>query len=246
MFEFQTRIPEFRPQDFASCYWWVWAPLIWPAIIGNEEESCWKFFLNHDLQEDFLAAWHRLDFTGLFAVMTSAAFDPPPSWSTGLYATQLVSKYLAIKKLAERFKHQLRLLEWKAPNINQLGISTVQQDAWLNNFQRIIGYQPPARERIALILEWQENNCTLTQDIEQKIQHNGLQAEFKAYQRNPKEILPIRLKLDMEGKIYCPKCFGGLDQQCVSQLKRGKLVLCSISKDAWLYKTEEALPKVIS
>ncbi len=120
-------------------------------------------------------------------------------------------------------------------------------DECINIYQKIKTYQPPAKERISPIIEWiqlNEKNQPIPNSVLNAIQSNALQNEFEAYKKHPKSIQEIITEPDDEGLVYCPRCGGSLRTNMVIELNRGKLVLCSTSSDAWLYKPEK-LPRLI-
>ena len=102
-------------------------------------------------------------------------------------------------------------------------------------------YLPPARDRLSPLFEWIENanDQTKQSQIIDQINKANLTAEFELYKEQPKKILGILTEPDDEGLIYCPRCGGSLRSNTVIEINRGKLVMCSTSSDAWLYKTEK-------
>jgi hypothetical protein len=90
-----------------------------------------------------------------------------------------------------------------------------------------------------------EKNQPIPNSVLKAIQHNELQNEFEAYKRHPKTIQEIIAEPDDDGEIYCPRCGGALRTNVVTDLKKGKLALCNVSSDAWLYKTEKQSKQVI-
>ena len=138
-------------------------------------------------------------------------------------------------------------------NVNELtnpisfGIQKVNWDECIRTFSRIMEYLPPARERLSPLFEWIESNNDQTKqtEISDQIKKANLVAEFEMYKEQPKKILGILTEPDDEGLIYCPRCGGSLLTTRVTEINRGKLVMCSTSSDAWLYRTEKPAKIII-
>jgi hypothetical protein len=248
LIEFNTYVSEFKQEDFARCYWWTWAPLIWPSIVGIEGKSCFQLLSENDQGKEFQTVWERLSLSNIFAIMTSMAFGQPPSWSSGFYSVQLVKKFLTLRELISRLEKNIEISQWNDSPITNVGISQITWEEYVSVFNRIASYLPPARERLVPIFKWvsqNKNGQTITPNLLDKIQRNGLQQELDAYQKQPKPIIGIITDPDDEGEVYCPRCGGALQGNSVSAINKGKLVLCNISSDVWLYKTENLLKQVV-
>ena len=238
---------EFKPEDFVNCYWWIWAPLIWPSIVGIEVKSYWQLLSEKKLNEEFLIVWDRFNLSNLFAIMTSTAFGQPPSWSLGLHCPQLVSQFLSLQELISRFQKKINICHLNDSAPMNFGVSQFNWEECVNTFERISSYLPPAQERLTPIFDWiayYKSNQAPTSVLMERIQRDELQKELEAYQSQPKPIHGVVTEPDDNGEVYCPRCGGALRMNAISKINRGKLTLCSTSSDAWLFKTER-LPKQI-
>jgi hypothetical protein len=247
LIEFVTHVDEFTSEDFVRCYWWIWSPLFWPSIVGIEGESSWQLFNKNNQCQDFIDFWKNSNLYIIFIIMTGIVYGHPPSWSVGLHSPDLVKNFLVLKKLIIKLEKSVGCFDKNNPAMISFGLGHYDWDECVNIYQKIKTYQTPARERISAIIEWiqlNEKNQPIPNSIMNTIQHDELQNEFEAYKRHPKTIQEIIIEPDDEGLVYCPRCGGSLRTNTIIELNRGKLVLCSTSSDAWLYKTEK-LPRLI-
>ncbi|HCI55265.1 MAG TPA: hypothetical protein DFI01_04985 [Bacteroidales bacterium] len=247
LLEFKSHIIEFGADDFSRCFWLIWAPLFSPSFVGINDESTWELFAERGMEKNFTDAWNRLNISSTLVVMTSAAMGFPPSWPYGLYRPKDVSIFLAVKEMLLTINKHLAIDVDKMNNPSGFGIQTVNWDESVRIFSRILGYLPPAQERLATIIEWDSNSDDPLKQAEiiDRINKNHLTAEFELYKKNPKQIFGVLTEPDDEGLIYCPRCGGALRSEIVNEINRGKLVLCSTSSDAWLYKTAKPAELVI-
>jgi len=247
LLEFNSHIIEFGPDDFARCTWLIWAPLFSPSIVGIDENSTWQLFEDRGMKTNLIETLNRMDIFPLLVVMTSMAMGQPPSWSSGLHTPKVVSKFLAINKMLLKVNSYLPFNVNELTNPISFGIQKVNWDECIRTFSRIMEYLPPARERLSPLFEWIENNNDQTKQSEiiDQIKKANLVAEFEMYKEQPKKILGILTEPDDEGLIYCPRCGGSLRTNTVIEINRGKLVMCSTSSDAWLYKTEKPAKLVL-
>ncbi len=246
LLEFSSHVIEFEPDDFARCYWLIWAPFFLPSLVGIEGKSCWQLITEKGIETDFIDAWKRLNLSSLLIVMTGSAFGQPPSWSSGIHMHTLVSRFLALKELISQFNNQMDIDLRTVTEPMNFGISKVNWDECFRIFERVSTYLPPARERLLPIFEWirHKNDQALSQELVARIHQANLTDEFISYQNQPRPISAVITEPDDEGNIYCPRCGGALRKNNVTEINRGKLVLCSMSSDAWLFKSEQ-LPKTI-
>jgi hypothetical protein len=247
LIEFVTHVDEFTSGDFVQCYWWIWSPLFWPSIVGIEGESSWQLFNKNNQCQDFIDFWKKSNLYIIFIIMTGIVYGHPPSWSVGLHSPDLVKNFLVLKKLIIKLEKSVGCFDKNNPAMISFGLGQYDWDECVNIYQKIKTYQTPARERISAIIEWiqlNEKNQPIPNSIMNTIQHDELQNEFESYKRHPKTIQEIFTEPDDEGLVYCPRCGGSLRTNTIIELNRGKLVLCSTSSDAWLYKTEK-IPKLI-
>ena len=248
LIEFATHVDEFTSEDFIRCYWWIWSPLIWPSIVGIEGESSWQIFNKKNQCQDFIDLWENSNLYSIFIIMTGILYGQPLSWSAGLHLPDLVSNFLVLKKLITKLEKAVGCFDNNNPAAISFGLGHYTWDECINIYQKIKTYQPPAKERISPIIEWiqlNEKNQPIPNSVLKAIQHNELQNEFEAYKRHPKTIQEIIAEPDDDGEIYCPRCGGALRTNVVTDLKKGKLALCNVSSDAWLYKTEKQSKQVI-
>lgn len=109
-------------------------------------------------------------------------------------------------------------------------------------YEKILAHIPPTKERLLPLLDCSEqirNGLPLSVIKKTRIQKNNLQQEFEAYNNNPKIICEVDTDLKEDEEVLCPHCYGSLNKNVVAELNRGKLVLCSVSADTWLYKNEK-------
>lgn len=247
LLEFNSHVIEFGPDDFARCTWLIWAPLFSPSIVGLNDKSTWQLFEERGIKANFFETWNKMGFLSLLVVMTSLALGQPPSWPSGLQMPKVVSKFLAIKDMLYKVNSYLPFNFNELANPISFGIQKVHWDECVRTFIRILEYLPPARERLSPLFEWIENTKDQTKQSEiiDQINKAKLTTEFELYKEQPKIILGIFTEPDDEGLIYCPRCGGSLRSNTIIEIVRGKLVICSTSSDAWLYKTEKPAKTVI-
>ena len=245
--EFLTHVEEFSTEIFTHCYWKIWAPLVWPSIIGMESKSSWELLSENHLVDDFISAWNQLNVSGNLVVMTSQAFDEPPPWSTGLSKPELTAEYLAISKLISIFKEKIGIKKWDETVITKLGINQIQWDESKRIFKKIANYKTPIKERLTPLLVWiklTDQGQKIPLSLIELIKNNGLVDELESYNQRPRPVYAIDTNPDEDGEIYCSHCFGAITSKSINAIQNGKLVLCSINADAWLYKEEELPPNI--
>lgn len=248
LLEFLSRVKEFKPEDFIRCYWWIWAPLVWPPVVGIEGKSCVQYFQELKSLDEFKLVWDRLNLPKLLVTMTSIGFGQPPSWSAGLMNDgKYVAKFLVLQKMLEMYKKSLGIPATSEEDLLNLGISTYKWDQCHIVFDRIASYQSPAKERLKSLLEYiylSRAAKPLPPELLERIRIDGLLQELEAYRHHPAPVSSLVIEADDEGGIYCPRCGGDLKANVITSIKKGKLVLCSMNADTWLYKGEK-MPEAI-
>lgn len=245
LLEFVTNVDEFSQTDLQRCYWLIWAPLFWPSIVGLEGKSSWQLYDELELSIDFVEKWKLLNMSSLFVTMTYKVFGQPPSWSTGLYAPDLAKKFLVLQKLVEKISNCIGDDIDNVNSIDSIGISQVDWEESVKQFKKIAAYLSPAKERLTPILEWVIDGKKEDSQLNDRIYAENLEDEFSAYLDMPRPIKSILTEIDFEGFLFCPNCGGALQKKVVSDLNKGKMVLCSMSSDVWLYKIEKLPNKMI-
>ncbi len=247
LLEFNSHVIEFTPEDFLHCYLHIWVPLLSPIMIGIEGISCRNLFRENGMGDEFKKAWQQSDVSSFLVVMTSAAFGQPPSWQSGLYNPILVSRFLALKKIIIKFDQELGIDLQALTEPKNIGMGRILWEESIRIFHKIVSYLPPAKERLLPILNWIENqnNQVRSQELMAQIHQSDLIGEFTEYQNHPLRIFGVITEPDDEGHVYCPHCGGALRRNTISEINKGKLVLCSINADAWLYKSEKIPNRIL-
>jgi hypothetical protein len=247
LIEFHTHIIEFTQNDFSQCYWRIWAPIVCPSFLRLEGKSTWKIFSDGNLSQEFIKSWERLNISNLLIVMTSLVFGPPPTWSVGINHPSNVPKFLVLRELILRFDEVFGLMGKVDEALIPFGISKFQWDDCLRTFNKIASYCSPAKERLNPIFDWieaEKSGQSITEILE-RIHANGLLEEFENYKKHPKKVLRANNDPEDEGEMYCPQCGGSLRKNTIYLINNGKLTLCDINSDAWLYKDEQ-VPNILN
>lgn len=247
LLEFKDLVEEFSQSDLEKCYWLMWAPFFWPDIIDIEGTPTLDIYKGIDKYQEFISSWNELNVSIFFKAVTSTVFGQPPSWSFGLHAKDKVIKFLTLNKLVNLYNSNFDIEFDDANNQYSIGLSHIDWDICVNYYQKISSYLPPAKERLLPIINWVHNqdDPVLMKKCLLEINQNNLQKEFEAYRNNPKEIRQVLTEPDDERNVYCSRCFASLREKSVSDINKGKLVLCSTNSDVWLYKGEKIPEKII-
>ena len=241
LMEIKTHLEEFTSDDLYNCYWLIWAPFVWPALINPEGQAIFDFVAEFDETISFLELWHQNNLSEMLVVMTSMTFGSPIPWSSGLHMPKKVNTYLAAQGLINRFEDHLSPLQLQNLSPDMFGISQFETDTCILHFDLLRYYLPPVQERISPIIEWKElfeKGKNPDKELLQLIVDNNLGEEFELYKRQINPIISIDAKRDDEGHIYCPRCGGALREPAIRKIQQGKLALCTTSSDVWLYKRE--------
>ena len=246
LLEFKASVDEFTSEDFAKCYWWIWAPLTWPLIVGIESKSSWDLYCENGKRQEFMEAWKQLDLSQVFMALTTSVYGRPPTWSAGLHFPTKVSQFLVLTELVSRFEKIVGSFKADFEFPESIGINAIRWEECIVDFNKIAEFKNPALERLKPLMEWVEcekQGKKPPKDVVDSIERNHLQDELSAYRQRPAAIVGISTERD-EGLVYCPKCYTALLVRIVSEIDRGKLTQCNACSMVWLYK-EEPLPKQI-
>jgi len=257
------QFPEFTLQDFRDCTWWLWAPLVWPSILGLGGKSSFDLLSDRTTVEELRTYWDEKDLSSLLVLMMNRAFGKPPAWKEGIRNTKLASMNLAIKQFVLRIESilQIHKLDLTLYGISEaLGIHSASELANTQTFipnsklqalgdylDSIRRYRSPVEERLSPIISVFIEKIVDKSKIEAlqfAAREYGIESEFKLYLQNPKKVVAISTIADDEGEVYCV-CGGSLTKEAVDRLKRGDLVLCPSFKDAWLYQSIPIPQKIL-
>jgi len=246
LLEFNTHLDEFSHSDFVKCFWMVWSPLVWPELIGYESQSTVEFFSKLGFVDNLLKAWEEVKLSSIFKIMITESFGMPIPWSQGLHQPEVVKNLLTIRDLIQKFETYLGDFEEINIEPDMLGLSQYSIDK--NVFKAIKAYLPPVLERIFPIQEWYlcyKNGTEASKESFEKIVQNHLEIEFQEFRINPKDLLEVDTNPDDEGLVYCTRCGASLLVPTLQKIKNGKIALCDVNKDAWLYKKFETPSQII-
>ena len=245
----------FTHQDLRLCMWWIWAPLVWPEIVGLDGIPTLKLLANKHTQAQVQEAWQNTGMVEAGIVIFCESLGKPPSWKAGLRDSTISQVFLIAREWIRRVTNVVGGAAFRLDNkrLNDaLGIRSIkdiigefeqeQVDYYVEGFAQIEKYIPPLQEKylpLIRLAEQSKASTQVSQDLIDAIKQQDLLSEYEAYQRKPVPIVPTN-----EGEPYCPRC--GAHQTGVAQdvLKQGKLALCTSSRDAWIYFRPK-LPKTV-
>jgi len=249
LIEFEEKAEAFTSKDLLHCFWSVWAPLVWPELAGSNKKSTIEFLHKSFSTEDIQSAWIESGLSSLTIFIMTQAFGKPPHWKTGIWSKRKSKTFLIARDLISRICKTLKINELRIESgdvLNSKGIvfeNTLDDDIQevtnvLNNdFKLLAGYLAPANEKYLPLIH-AAKQLSSTHDVSgnsdnilNQIEENGLEKEWEEYLNHPAPIKSI-----IEGEYFCPKCFGRLTIIGENNLKRGKLTLCTVSRDAWIYQ----------
>ena len=189
------------------------------------------------------------------------AFGKPPNWRNGIWDKKKTAQFLTLREFINRLQVKLgddcihidedfTLDAYGLRSIQDLFLPIEQtnkedQDLLNENLSKIINYRAPTEEKFHPIKQYRDFNSTTTKEpstkkyVLSKISEHKLEFELEEYERQPAPIMSL-----VEGDEYCPCCFGQLTLRAVNDLNRGKLVLCTVSRDAWIYQIPR-LPEIV-
>lgn len=258
LLEFAAKAEVFTRQDLEECFWWAWAPLAWPQIIGINQEPD-LIALKAAYPDQVRPAWDYFGLGSLTPLIMTQALGSPPEWKSGLWQKQRVQKFLAARRLVQHLNKKLggSAFELESTDILQsMGIHSLKDltmpaqslpastlEELARAFSKITHYQPPAKEKLEPLLQYLALEADGNADPEAKallfseIKGRKLEKQLAKIQEKPAPIVSIR-----DEEEYCPKCFCRLTDRALMDLKRGSLVLCTSYSDAWIYQVP-ALPE---
>lgn len=263
LIELVEKVEPFTNEDLQTCFWWVWAPLVWPGIVGLEGQPTWLIFKEDELLSEFRDAWEENNLDTLTIALLTQAFGMPPHWQKGLDQPEQVQRFMVIRELIARICRWLgkKALVFEPEKLDQVyGIRSLDmlyglaQDTPHDHAKEIDGvikamarYRPSAEERLLPLLQYYkldragQGNSPKAKGLLRSIEKCGLQHELALYQHGR---LPIQPATKLGADYACSVCHIQLTQQSQADLLRGELVLCSDSKHALLYHVP-ALPEQI-
>lgn len=245
----------FTHQDLRLCMWWIWAPLVWPEIIGLDGVPTLKLLANQHTQAQVLEAWQDTGMVEAGIVIFCESLGKPPNWRAGLRDSTISQVFMVAREWIRRVTNIVSEAAFRldSKRLNDaLGIRSIrdiigeleqeQVDYYIEGFAQIENYIPPLQEKylpLIRLAEQSKSSTQVSQELIDVIKQQGLLSEYEAFQHQPVPIVPTN-----EGEPYCPRC--GAHQTGVAQgiLKQGKLALCTTSRDAWIY-FQPKLPKTV-
>ena len=242
----------FSPADLNRCFWWIWAPLIWPQIVGFDGTGALLTLSKKWKQEDILLAWRFSNMPVMATVLLYETLGYPPSWRTGLWEKERVHIFMVAREWINRmivnvggdaFSFQsnqdasvLHMLTLDSLTGSSISIDDKTLDDLDSKFSSIRNYRAPMEEKFSPIIRLRSiETSKVANGNEEKalldqIQEHGIAKEYEEYKHSPATILPLS-----DDDFYCPRCGGRLTIIAENNLKQGHLVLCTTSRDAWIY-----------
>jgi len=243
----------FTQEDFLKCLWLIWAPLVWPEIIGLDGSSTLKIIGKKIPLDRIRQLWYKDNMPSIATVMFSETLGQPPNWNAGLSGTEKVETFITAREWINRSKQILGndAFEFQAsnivdpierPTISGIFSSTIIDESYIDylrtNFSKIENYLSPIEEKFAPLIELdtlervEPSNWNRKQVLIEQILAQGLEKPYKAYKNNLRPILGAN---ETDEGIYCPRC--GASQSKVAQysIEHGELMLCTYIKDAWIF-----------
>lgn len=253
LLEFAAKAEQvFTQGDLASCFWWIYAPLVWPEIIGFDGIPALKSLENEFSKENIQQAWQDGGMPSISIIVIYEALGQPPNWKTGLWNKKRVGEFMAAREWIDRMR---KVIGDDAFHINQehldnaLGVRSIDDvtnssqhsgslsiDEYQDVLTKIERYIPPVQEKyyplvqLSDILKTGEGESQKAQELIEQIHRQGLSEEYEEYKKKP-----VRILSTSEDDPYCPRCGAHLTVIAQNSLKQGKLVLCTSSRDAWIY-----------
>jgi hypothetical protein len=241
----------FTRDDLYNCFWWIWGPLIWPKVVGLEGQAALNLMRLDHPDESIRQAWDESGLPGMSIAILCEALGQPPNWKAGLWDKKRVATFMVASEWIGRIRHCLgeNAFEVQIQDVdNAFGIRSavevvdptvisVEEHRRLQElFDRIASYRTPMEEKYSPLIRLQalfKGGQSWTAEVQQLIEHihkQGLSKEFEGYNQRTVPILPS------DGDDgYCPRCGGMLTIKAENALRQGQLVLCTISRDAWIF-----------
>lgn len=252
LLEFADKADNFSRNDLAQCFWWIWAPLVWPRIVGFEGMSTMEILYEH-YPKEFIKEWYENGLPTLTSLLMLQAFRTPPHWHSGIWLKDTTTTFIVVKELITKLRHFLGNDALKIDEeftLESYGIESIyeliipksefpsdQLSQIESEISAIINYCPPTKEKFLPIMRYSElikaglEDSPESNRVKEQIHEHGLGKQLDWYKERQAPIKDIP-----EDEEYCPRCFGKLTIQGINRLKRGELVLCTNRRDAWIYQ----------
>jgi hypothetical protein len=144
-----------------------------------------------------------------------------------------LTEAVGIRSLKELSRIQINTQPAKVENLRQ-------------QFDLLANYRLPIEEKLSPLIQLAQLhkkgqlNSEDAKNWKEALRNHSLEQEWEKYLTNPKPLKKIP-----ETEAHCPGCFGELVISVINDLKWGKFVLCSASKDVWLYQIPEMPSQVL-
>lgn len=254
LLEFSAKVEEFSKEDLRRSFWLLWAPLVWPEAVAAVGPTTFEMMNDVTKDENIRAEWHRTKMSTDLWHLLARSFGNPPPPSVGIWETVAVQRFLGIRTLIDRLKELLgeqNLLPDESEQIDPLvlgprhsvesgeGFPDGREQLLLIDYaQRVMNYVAPTEAKFLPLIQLHESFKSGQIDLgaaESYVEYGpvrnaGLEQELERYLERPNPILPL-----IGEDEYCPKCFTQQTSSVLNKIRRGRLELCSASKDCYLY-----------
>lgn len=255
LLEFENKARDFGVfdrEDLFICFWKIWAPLACPDVVGLHGDPALSS-LNKTYQPVVVQnTWQSAGMPELAVYMFCEVLGQPPNWRTGLWQPDNVETFMFARKWISSVRKILSDNAFFIQSADVEKIIGIQSVDDLFNFptvdadkleysklvfKKIEDYQYPVEEKYSPLINLYNPKKPINDPVErqkfvEEVYKAGLAVEFDKYQLNPKPILPTKYT---EGEVYCSRCGAEQTENAIVLLERGELVLCTFSKDAWMY-----------
>lgn len=258
LLEFSAKVEEFTPDDLRTCFWWTWAPLVWPGIVKLRGNSALTLLIKSHTRDEVTDGWRE---SGM-PVMTAKVIVQALFWH---YAhlpesdPKRVGDAMITRELIRRVGEQLGaqaltfdVNDWRRTGLRELNESSESSDendsfefeSLRAKFETLATYVPPTERRFSRLKDLQElyrsgqGESAGAKELIQWFLDNRLENDLP-FKTSGLPLLPLKW-----GAEYCPKCFLTQSVQNMNRLRRGELVRCSVSGDALFYWRPQ-LPKTV-
>ncbi|MBN1451267.1 MAG: hypothetical protein JW963_09650 [Anaerolineales bacterium] len=245
LLNFADAAEEFSQDDLGHCTLWLFAPLVWPSLLGIEGKSSLNIL--NEISADVPEQWPRTSLPTLGAILFTKAFDSPSStWQT----EKQIQHSFALRQLINKIKEKMGEdcfnvtsedlqdiydgLDWEQHS-NQAEIESYVT-FYTASFSSLKNYLSPVEQKYSVLLKLQ---ALLKSEVTNELEKQKYVREIESAGMSNllKELITLKIPiLSTKGDSeYCPRCFGQLSGKTSSELKRGNMVLCSVSQDALIY-----------
>ena len=250
----------FTHDDLYRCFWWIWGPLIWPEVVGVDGQATLDLLQLEHPGDRILQAWNDSGLPSMSTAILCEALGQPPSWRAGLWDKKRVATFMVASEWIARIRRRVseNAFQPRTQDVDSaFGIRSatelidpepISEDEIARlqaSFARIANYLPPMQEKYFPLIRPQaleksgQKGSTEAQSMIEQIHQQGLSNEYAEYCQKPAPIMPS------DGDDgYCPRCGGRLTLQAENALKQGRLVLCTMSRDVWIYQHPK-MPNVL-